>query len=73
MVKEKKVELNLPLKATAVFKKQRAIPFQLQERVQHLLDKLPHLDIFAPVNTDSLTTENTFINPLIILKKGRIT
>ena len=69
-----KVELNLPLKATAVFKKQRAtrIPLQLQEKVQHLLVIviLTHFDIIAPVNTDSLTTGNTFINPVIILKKG---
>ena len=37
-----KVELNLPRKATAIFKKQRAtrIPHQLQDRVQHLLDIL---------------------------------
>ena len=67
-----KVELNLPLKARAIFKKQRAtrIPLQLQDRVQHLLDILTHIDIIAPVNTDSLTTGNTFINPVIILKKG---
>ena len=66
-----KVELNLPLKATAIFKKQRAtrIPFQLQDRVQHLLDILTHFDIIAPVNTDSLTTGNNFINPVFILKK----
>ena len=57
-----KVELNLPLKATAIFKKQRAtrIQLQLQDRVQHLLDILTHFDIIAPVNTDSLTTGNTF-------------
>ena len=67
-----KVELNLPLKATAVFKKQRAtrIPLQLQEKVQHILDNTKHFDIISPVNTDSLTTRNTFINPVIILKKG---
>ena len=66
-----KIELNLPLKATAIFKKQRAtpIPQQLQDRVKHLLDILIHFDIKAPVNTDSLTTGNTFINPVIILKK----
>ena len=53
-----KVELNLPLKATAIFKKQRAtrIPLQLQDGVQNLLDTLKHFDIIAPVNTDSLTT-----------------
>ena len=50
-----KVELNLPLKATAIFKKQRAnrIPHQSQDRVQHLLDILTHLDIIAPINKDS--------------------
>ena len=31
---------------------------------------LTHFDIIAPVNRDSLTTGNTFINPVIILKKG---
>ena len=67
------VELNLPLKVTAIFKKQRAtrIPFQLKDRVQHLLDILTHLDTIAPVNTDPLTTGNNFVNPVIILKKGR--
>ena len=65
------VELNLPLKARAIFTKQRAtrIPLQLQYRVQQLLDNLTHFDIIAPVNTDSLTTGKTFINPLINLKK----
>ena len=55
-----KVELNLPLKANAIFKKQRAtrIPLQLQDRLQHLLDILTHLDIIAPVS------------PVIILKKA---
>ena len=67
-----KAELHLPLKATSIIKKQRAIriPLQLQDRVQHLLDIITHFDIIAPVNTDSLTTENTFINLVIILKKG---
>ena len=67
-----KVDFNLPLKATAVFKKQRAtrIPPQLQDKVQHLLDILTHFDIISPVNKDSLITGNTFINPVIILKKG---
>ena len=66
-----KVQLNLPLKATAIFKKQRAtrIPLQLQDKVQLLLDMLTHFDITSPVNTDTLSTENTFINPVIILKK----
>ena len=62
----------MSLKATAVIKKRRAtrIPLQLQDRVQHLLNILTHFDIIAPVNTDSLTTGNTFINPVIILKTG---
>ena len=66
------VEINLPLKAAAIFKKQRAtrIPLQLQDSVQHFLDFLTHFDIIPPVNTDSLTTGNIFINPVIILKKG---
>ena len=67
-----KEELNLPLKATAVFKKQRAtrIPLELQDKVQHLLAILTQFDITSPVNTDSLKTGSTFINPKIILKKG---
>ena len=66
-----KIELNLPLKAAAVFKKQRAnrIILQLQNRVQHLLDILAHFDIIAPFNIDSLATGNTFINAVIILRK----
>ena len=66
-----KVELNLPLKDTAVFKKQRAIriPLQLQDRVQHLLDTLTHFDIIAPVNTFP-HHGNTFTNPVIILING---
>ena len=65
-------KLNLPLKATAIFKKQRAsrIPLQLQDRVQHLFGILTHFDIIAPVNTDSISTRNTSINPVIILKEG---
>ena len=67
-----KVKLNLPFKATAIFKKQRAtrIPLQLQDKVQHILNILTHFDIMAPVNTDSLTTGNIFINPVIDLRKG---
>ena len=52
-----KVEPNLPLRATTIFKKQGATrtPLQLQDRVQHLLDILTHFDIIAPKNTDFLT------------------
>ena len=62
----------MPLKATAVFKKQRAtrIPLQLQVRVQHLLDIITHFIIIAFVNTDSLTTGYTFVNLVIILRKA---
>ena len=48
------------------------MPLQLQERVQHLLEILIYFKIIAPVNTDSLTTGNTFINAVIILKKGEL-
>ena len=66
-----KVEPDLPLKATAILKKQigTLIQLQLQDRVQHLLGIVTHFDIIAPVNTDFLTTENPFINQVIILKK----
>ena len=64
-----KDKLNLPLKAIEVFKKQRVtrITLQLHERVQHLLNILTHFEIIAHVNTDSLTTRNKFIIPVIIL------
>ena len=67
-----RVELNLPLKATALFKKQKAtrIPLQLKDRVQLLIDILTDFDNIASVNRDSLTTGNTLIKPVIILKKG---
>ena len=67
-----KIKVDLNLKVTAIFKKQRAtrIPLQLQDRVQHLLDILTPFDLISPVNTDSLAPGNTFINPIIILKKG---
>ena len=46
------------------------MPLQLKDKVQHLLDILTRFDVISPVNTDSLTTGNTFINPVIILKRG---
>ena len=57
--------------ATAIFKEPKTarIPLHSQDRVKHLLDISTHFDIIAPVNTDSLTTGNTFINTVIILKK----
>ena len=63
-----KVEINLPLKATGIFKKQRAtrIPLQLQDRVKHSLDILTHFAIIASVITDS---GNTFIKPVFIHEK----
>ena len=69
-----KVQLNRPLKATTVFKKQRdtRISLQLEEKVQHLLDILTHFDIIAAVNTDSLTTGNTY-KPSNHSQKRRIT
>ena len=33
---------------------------------------MSHFDIIAPVNTDSLTTGNTLVNPAIKLKKGKL-
>ena len=70
-VEKIKVELNLPLKATAIFKNQRAtrIPLQLPDGGQHVLNILTHFDIIATVNTDSLTTGNTFIYPVFIFEK----
>ena len=68
-----KVELNLSLKTTAVFKNQRAIriPLQLHERVQHLRDIFINFDLIVLVNTDSLTTGNSFFYPCNgTLKKG---
>ena len=60
---------------SAGFKKQRAtrIPLQLQEKVQQFFDNLTHSDINAPVNIDLLTTRNTFVIRLIIVKKGEST
>ena len=42
----------------------------MQDRVQHLLHILTHFDIIVLLNTDSPTTGNPFINPVIIHKKG---
>ena len=69
-VRKIEVELNLRLKATSVFKKQRGtrIPLQLPERVQHLLDLLTQFNKNAHVDLDSLTIGNTFMNPVFMLK-----
>ena len=62
------------MKGLAIFEEQRATrkPLQLQERVKQLLDILTHFDMVAPSNADSLTTENTFFNPVIILKRDNL-
>ena len=67
-----KVNLNLPIKKDAIFKKQRIskVPIHLRERIQKLLDVLKKYDIIAPVNKEQLSTGNTFTNPVIILRKG---
>ena len=41
------------------------------EIVQHQLDIVTHFHIFVPVKIDSITTGNTFINPVKILNKGK--
>ena len=63
-----KLELNLPLIATAVFKKLRAFTVT---RTSTSLNRHTHthLDLIVTVKTDSLTTVNTCFIPLIILKK----
>ena len=61
-----KDELNIPLKSTAVFKKQRAtrIILQLKELVQNIHDILTLFVIISLVDTNSLTTGVKFINPV---------
>ena len=63
-----KLELNLPLIATAVFKKLRALTVS---RTSTSLNRHTHThsDLIVTVKTDSLTTVNTCFIPLIILKK----
>ena len=64
--------LHLPLKADAVFKKQRAskVPIHLHDKVNRLLDILEQYKIISPVNKGEQPKGNTFINPVIILAKG---
>ena len=66
------VELTLPLKAKAVFKKQRAnrLPLQLQKTSTTFTWPLYKISHNCPVNTDSLSTGNAFNNPVFKLKKG---
>ena len=65
-----KVWLNLSLKSTAVIKEQQAnfLPWQLQERVQHLLDILT-LRHYCTCKLRIPNRRNN-INPVIMLKKG---
>ena len=60
------------MKKDAIFKIQRnsKVPIHLRERIQKLLDILKKYDIIAPVNTEQLSTGNTFTSPVIILRKG---
>ena len=67
--------LHLPFnKPDAVFKKQRAskVPIHLHDKVNRLLDILEQYNIISPVNKEEQPKGNTFINPVIILAKGRI-
>ena len=80
------MELNLHLKATAVFKKQRAthLPLQLQERIQHLLVNLSvfktvckneillYLDNFCIRDIRTDTMLQTLDQPHKILKNERL-
>ena len=62
------VKIKVEQNQSTTKKRATRIPLQLQERVQQLLDILTQFGIIAPVNTDSLTTGNSFINPVTILK-----
>ena len=64
--------LHLPLKADAVFKKQRAskVPIHLHAKVNRLLNILVQYEIISPVNKEEQSKGNTFINPVITLAKG---
>ena len=65
--------LHLPLKTDAVFKKQRAskVPIHLQDKVNRLLDILEQYEIISPINKKEQPKGNSFINPVIILAKGK--
>ena len=64
--------VHLPLKADAIFKKQRAskVPIDLHDKVNRLLDIIEQYEIISPVNKEEQPKGNTFINPVIILAKG---
>ena len=64
--------LHLPLKADAIFKKQRAskVPIHLQNHFNRLLDILEQYETISPINKEEQTKGKTFINPLDILVKG---
>ena len=65
--------LHLPLKPDAVFKKQRAskVTIHIHDKVNRLLDILEKYEIISPVNKEEQPKGNTFINPVIILAKGK--
>ena len=65
--------LHLPLKPNANFKKQRAskVPIHLHDKVNRLLYILEQYEIISPVNKEEQPKCNTFINPVIILAKGK--
>ena len=65
--------LHLPLKPDAVFKKQRAskVPIHLQDKINRLLEILEQYVIISPVNKEKQPKCNAFINPVIILAKGK--
>ena len=65
--------LHLSLKPDAVFKKQRAskVPIHLHGKVNRLFDILEQYEIISPVNKEEQSKGNTFINPVIILAKGK--
>ena len=68
-----KVQLNLPMRKDAIFKKQRnsKVPVHFRERIQKLLDVSKKYHIIAPVNREHLSTGNTFTNPVITLREGK--
>ena len=57
-----KVELNLPLKATAVFKKQRATCIAKQLQELDLLEILTHFDMIAPTDSPPIRFSNNRVH-----------
>ena len=58
--------LHLPLKTDA-----SKVPIHLQDKVNRLLDILEQYEIISPVNKKEQPKGNSFINPVIILAKGK--